>query len=262
MFTISQHTIKFFVLFLAILTTSLACYTSDLPNNFFTNATSTPPPGLRVSQPPENLPGSYTYQRQYSDGQTEEGTLKISEFDKGYRLEWINNDSIESGLALLKDRILGVGIGQGCSLAYYIQYDNYIFKGLWMGEDGLISQETVSPYFGLVLEKQISREYYVSGIYDHDRSKYSGSLAVNRLPSEVYDLIREVDDVYRLYGLGLVKDDKLISVYGQDNCKVLFYEIQPEGALEGIFAMYGDLKDTPFYFYSTREIGKETAQKN
>ncbi len=234
------------ILFAIIVLTTLACYTSDLPENFFSNATPTVLPPLRVSSPPARFLGDYTYQRQYPDGRDESGRMSISTFSKGYRFDWYTGDLVESGMALLKDRILGVAIGNKCALTYYHRYDNGTLVGIWMGWDEYPGPETATPY-GFLLNGY-SGEYGIKGVY-RDKSTYSGSLNINQI-SQVYELFWEMDTSDDFYGTGLVKDDKLVSVYGSDDCKIMLYEIQPNGKLKGTFASTG-----------SRETGNETAQK-
>ena len=234
------------ILFAIIALTTLACYTTDLPENFFSNATPTPLPPLRVSSPPAGFLGDYTYQRQYPDGRNESGSLSISAFSKGYRFDWAADNAAESGMALLKDRILGVAIGNKCALTYYQRYDNGTLVGIWMGWDEYPGPETATPYG--FWQNDYSGEYGINGLY-RDRSVYSGSLNINRV-SQVYELFWDMDDSDDFYGVGLVKDNKLVSVYGSDDCKIMLYEIQSNGSLKGTFASTG-----------SQETGSETAQK-
>ncbi|MEM0980531.1 MAG: hypothetical protein AAGH78_09665 [Cyanobacteria bacterium P01_H01_bin.58] len=183
------------------------------------------------------IEGTYTINGTNPSGSEYEGTMTISrETGKFYTVDWQIGEQEFQGLGLLEAQSLSVGWGDAsCLVVAYEVADQTLGKGRWfvLGEEE-IGTEHVTRTKGR--SDGIDGTYGVKG-RNPDGSQYEGTLAVTAQDQSYRFAWQVGEDNFE--GVGIQAGETVAVGWGQGNCSVAVYEVNPEGQLTGLWSTEG-----------------------
>lgn len=218
-----------------------------------TDAPPTEIPPTEVPPVDMNVEGTYSIGGYNADdGSSYSGSLSIEVnntnaqvTDVVYDLAW-NTGGTSYGTGILINDILAASFGgNSCGAVFYTADANMNLTGIWVTlEPKELGTESAIPYSA---PASFEGSYSVQGT-NSNGSGYSGSLDIVQ-KGEVWQLVWNVgSDVFD--GVGITSGNVLAAAYGGAGCGVALYAVQPNGALDGIWGVWG-----------TNSLGTEYATK-
>jgi tetratricopeptide (TPR) repeat protein len=164
-----------------------------------------------------------------------DGILRITRSGEVYQFSWV--EGAYYGVGLRRGERVSVGwtnTDELCGVVSYRIHANGTLEGSWaaQGQEGVGSERAVQE---TDTRADLTGVYSVTGTNQKGNS-YTGHLTIT-LNGEVYEFSWQAGGTYR--GIGLRQGDHLAVSWGAESCGVAVYQIQPDGALEGIWALPG-----------------------
>ncbi len=199
--------------------------------------TSTP----AATPDPAKLPGSYSVVRIDPEGNTKQGSLKLSVDGKlRFRTEWTFEDSKTEGLGFLREDVLALVDGPvGCRVLLYQAGTDGILNGIWSNVGSKSPQE--QPGIEVAESSLKSDKPKLSGAFDLSRREPdNGEITRGKV------LISPQDDYFQLFwtfgtnsyqGVGLATKERWLAATAaflpKVACNLTMFQVNEDGTLEG-----------------------------
>lgn len=201
--------------------------------------TSTPTPA--PTSDPAKLPGSYSVVTIDPEGNTKQGSLKLSTDGKlRFRTEWTFENSKMEGLGFLREDVLALVDGPtGCRILLYQAGTDWILNGIWSNVGSKSPQE--QPGIEVAESSLKSDKPKLSGAFDLSRREPdNGEITRGKV------VISPQDDYFQLFwtfgtnsyqGVGLAAKERWLGAAAaflpKVACNLTMFQVNEDGTLEG-----------------------------